>query len=457
MKTPTPQRHVKLLALRELPPQEKAAALGNPDGFQSVVEQGRLFSGAHFAFSPEWGSLGALPVITGKYGDYGTPMQGTSTGNSAELIAYYWEHLRDPAWVPVSKGGGYARWRGLNSYVLKWGTDGEYIRATKGSALRNTKYFDRTSIVYSDTGTSGFNARLLEPGQLFVASGPGIRDVAGCSYAHLALLNSRLFSYYLRCLSPKLTVAAGYIARVPVPDRLLDLPEMEALGRACYARKTAFLQMRPNNLEWMPPAIRAASIGAYALQLFLAEMQDELAKLTCEAQIDRILLRAYALGPAETKKLDMAVGLPAAALKGTLPAGLDSEMARRWMPTAKSPGPGWTSVPWAAMGCWNGSPGRKAFPPRTSSLCSAKIRTPFANAGQNTPTWFCTTSSWRPWGSGGARCPGAFHAAKTILRNVPLPQPGMGHRGGLDRRPVQFGPHQIVLLPPLLPVRGRDI
>lgn len=148
------------------------------------------------AFSLSQTTPNTVHAMPGKYGDYGIPMQGTSTGDAARLIGYYWEHLNDPEWVPVSKGGSYSRWCGLNSYVLKWGADGEYIRTTKGSALRNTKYFDRTSLVYSDTGTSGFNARLLEEGQLFVASGPGIRDVQGSPYAHLSLLNSRVFSYY---------------------------------------------------------------------------------------------------------------------------------------------------------------------------------------------------------------------------------------------------------------------
>lgn len=321
--------HVKVLTLRDLPLKEKASVLGRSADSELLLEQAKLFAGEHYAFSLNREKQDGPASIAGKYGDYGTPMQGTSTGNAAELIAYYWEHLNDAEWIPVSKGGGYSRWRGLNSYVLKWGTDGEYIRATKGSALRNTKYFNRTAIVYSDTGTSGFNARMLEKGQIFVASGPGIRDVVGCSYAHLALLNSRLFSYYLRNLSPKLTVAAGYISRVPVPEHLLDLPEMEKLGEECYARKSVFLRVRPNNLEWTAPVIKVDSIEAYTSQLFLEEMQNELAKLTCEAKLDDIILHSYALNKMKIEELDAAVGIPVVALEGTsAPSNLDSEMAQ---------------------------------------------------------------------------------------------------------------------------------
>ncbi len=301
----------RVLTLRNEALQTKVEILDDASALERLIKQSHLFSGEHLALSFDGAKDNNEYGSNKKYGDYGTPMQGTSTGNAAELISYYWEHLDDREWVPVSKGGGYSRWCGLNQYVLKWGTDGEYIRATKGSALRNTKFFNRTSLVYSDTGTAGFNARILEKGQLFVASGPGIRDVVGNIYAHLGLLNSRLFSYYLRNLSPKLTVAAGYISRVPVPEGLFDLPKMETLSEECYSRKRQFLQARPNNLEWVAPIVSEKAIAKHACQLFLNEMQDEYFKLTCEEKIDCIVLDAYKCSAEEISKLDADIGIPA--------------------------------------------------------------------------------------------------------------------------------------------------
>ena len=328
-KMPQSNAHVKVLTVRDIPLKEKAAALEKASDLEMLMQQKQLFGGEHMAFSLNQTNQGTACVMPGKYGDYGVPMQGTSTGDAARLIGYYWEHLNDPEWAPVSKGGSYSRWCGLNSYVLKWGTDGEYIRATKGSALRNTKYFDRTSLVYSDTGTSGFNARLLERGQLFVASGPGIRDIQGSPYAHLALLNSRVFSYYLRALSPKLTVAAGYISRVPVPTGLLDRIELDTLGRECYDRKREQLKVRPNNLEWCAPVIEAQSLEDFAWQLFTKEMQDELVKLSCEKKMDDIILEAYALDNAELLKLNETVGMPVVEITGMPVADkLDKVMAQ---------------------------------------------------------------------------------------------------------------------------------
>ncbi len=310
-----PSAGVRVLTLRDLPIKEKAAALNASKSLELLLDQKQLFSGEHSAFTQDRTQREEKGVL-GKYGEFGVPMQGTSTGNASQLISYYWEHLDDPDWIPVSKGGGYSRWCGLNNYVLKWGKDGEYIRATKGSALRNTKYFPKTSLVYSDTGTSGFNVRMLENGQVFVASGPGIRDIDGNPYAHLALLNSRIFSYYLRSLSPKLTVAAGYIARVSVPESLFNSPEMAMLGKTCYDKKHEFLRVRPTNLEWSALQIQGDTLDAYIEWLFMKEIQDELIKLTKEEEIDRIVLAAYALDEEEIEAIDSAVGLPATRIEG---------------------------------------------------------------------------------------------------------------------------------------------
>ena len=66
-----------------------------------------------------------------QYSSSAVPMQGTSTGNAKELVGYFWEHFGEKEWIPVSKGGGYCRWEGLNNSVVKWGENGEYIKKTE--------------------------------------------------------------------------------------------------------------------------------------------------------------------------------------------------------------------------------------------------------------------------------------------------------------------------------------
>ena len=177
-------------------------------------------------------------------------MQGTSTGNAKELVGYFWEHFGNSQWIRVSNGGGYCRWQGLNDSVVKWGKDAEYIKAQKGSALRNVKYFPVTQMVFSDTGTAGLNVRMLLDNQIFIASGPGIRITKGNKYAHLALLNSRLAAYYIKSMSPKLTIAAGYIGQIPVAENIYTSVFLEKKAKLCIELKQKILSVRPNNLEY---------------------------------------------------------------------------------------------------------------------------------------------------------------------------------------------------------------
>lgn len=116
-KTPYANACVKVLTLRDIPLKEKAAVLGKASDSVLLMQQTQLFGGEHMAFSLSQTTPNTVHAMPGKYGDYGIPMQGTSTGDAARLIGYYWEHLNDPEWVPVSKGGSYSRWCGLNSYA----------------------------------------------------------------------------------------------------------------------------------------------------------------------------------------------------------------------------------------------------------------------------------------------------------------------------------------------------
>lgn len=252
------------------------------------------------------------------YGEYAIPMQGTSTGDSKTLVGYFWEHIGDTDWRPVSKGGGYSRWLGLNSYSVKWGKDGEFIKETQGSAIRNAKYFDKTQLVFSDTGTAGLNVRLLREGQIFIASGPGIRVTQGNYLSHIAFLNSRFASYFIRLLSPKLTIAAGYIAKIPVLDELLSSGTLAEFARTCIELKRDRLSKRPIYLEFEPLTDNGepTTLDEQARRWFLKDIEDEWRQLYTEKEIDRLILDAFDLDNTDRKNLNTQVGCHALDIGG---------------------------------------------------------------------------------------------------------------------------------------------
>jgi Type I restriction-modification system methyltransferase subunit len=233
------------------------------------------------------GHLKSLQASCSQYKDYAVPMQGTSTGDAKNLIDYYWKHIDDEDWIPVSKGGGYSRFEGLNSYCVKWGKDGEHVRNTKGSAIRNANYFDQTQLVFSDTGTAGLNVRVLMPGQIFVASGPGIRIKKGRELSHLAFLNSRFASFYVRLISPKLTIAAGYIGQIPVTEQILNSLILEKSAKQCLQSKKHRLAKRPNNMEFSYVRhTEGKSISEMARTWFMEDINDEWTQLLNEQKIE---------------------------------------------------------------------------------------------------------------------------------------------------------------------------
>lgn len=239
------------------------------------------------------------------------PMQGTSTGNAKQLVGYFWEHFNDTDWVLVSNGGGYCRWQGLNNCVVKWGEEGEYIKEQKGSAIRNAKYFEITDLVYSDTGTAGLNVRKKLDNQIFIASGPGIRVNQGNPLAQLAYLNSRLATYYIRIMSPKLTIAAGYIARLPISKDIYTSIVLEKNAEMCLELKKNFLRKRPNNYEYVDDYLDDLNGDVYeaAYSLFISDMEKELVKLEIESHIDSYIISEFGLSEADIQILESQVGV----------------------------------------------------------------------------------------------------------------------------------------------------
>lgn len=251
--------------------------------------------------------------------DVAIPMQGTSTGNAKEYVGYFWEHFSDSEWKLVSKGGGYCRWEGLNCYKVKWGTDGELVRLNKGAALRNTQYFTTTQLVFSDTGTSGLNVRVLLPNQIFIASGPGIRVNSCDEYALMAYLNSRLASFYIRGMSPKLTIAAGYIGKLAYSNLVDSSKKIKTAARRCVSIKETFFKARPNYYEYDRAILDSVcgELRDFAKELFLKDMRMELEKLELEEMIDRELLSIFDVNLKIQKEMEDIIGICAYSLKET--------------------------------------------------------------------------------------------------------------------------------------------
>lgn len=304
------EHEIRLCLLRNMSIEKLEETLDGKDIHFLSVKQRDILKNAESRFdmvSTE--NLKSIQASCNQYKDYAVPMQGTSTGDAKNLIDYYWKHIGDEDWIPVSKGGGYSRFEGLNSYCVKWGKDGEYIKNTKGSAIRNANYFDQTQLVFSDTGTAGLNVRILMPGQIFVASGPGIRIKKGKKLSHLAFLNSRFAAFYVRLVSPKLTIAAGYIGQIPVTERILNSSTLESRAEQCLQLKKHRLAKRPNNIEFSYVRhTEGMSISEMARAWFAEDINDEWNQLLNEQQIEDEIMKELHLTSEDQRAIDNYIG-----------------------------------------------------------------------------------------------------------------------------------------------------
>ena len=312
-KLPELRAKFKRILLSQMGIVEKELMLSNAKElipFQSTINQ-NIISSNDYSYSM---AIGSTTILSGKpwhlYSCYAVPMQGTSTGNNKDLVKYFWERNNESEWVLVSKGGGYSRWIGLNQYIVKWGETGEVIRATPGSALRNVKHFKNTALVFSDTGTAGLNVRLLLENQIFIASGPGIRIKTGTKYAHLAFLNSRYATYWIKQLSPKLTIAAGYISKIPVMNNIFNSEQLTFLSKECISLKTERLINNPTNFEFLPikSVTIKSSVIQQALEWFKNDMANEWNQLCCERKIEDYIFREFDMDNSAVQEIKLRVG-----------------------------------------------------------------------------------------------------------------------------------------------------
>lgn len=242
------------------------------------------------------------------YGEYAKPMQGTSTGDNSKFVKYHWE-VTGTDWIFVSKGGGYCKWSGLNLYKVKWGKDGEEVKKHPKSVVRNTKFFDSTNLVYSDTGTSGLSVRLLKPNQIFIASGPGIYITGGDKYCHLAFLNSRIASFYIKVLTPKLTISAMYIAKLPVVKEILYDDEISNLSKKTVVLKEKFNQKRPIDFEFHAEKyLINESIYKYVVEDFCDDLRIELERLRVETMINNKIIEYFNFDSSDVQTINDLVG-----------------------------------------------------------------------------------------------------------------------------------------------------
>ncbi|MCI0407272.1 MAG: BREX-1 system adenine-specific DNA-methyltransferase PglX [Acidobacteria bacterium] len=179
-------------------------------------------------------------------GEVAACQNGVTTYNNRRFLRKHWEvHLPEShGYIRFAKGGGFARWAGLDEELLWWGANGErlkayidqtypYLDGNYGWALKENTFF-KHGWTWTLMARGALGVRQLDGQTLFDSASPS-------AFANRALptigavLNCRAASYLLRSISFEIKFRESYVARCPIPEGVP--PGLQQLENACIILK----------------------------------------------------------------------------------------------------------------------------------------------------------------------------------------------------------------------------
>lgn len=181
--------------------------------------------------------------------DYISPKQGTSTGDDESFIRFWTEinveelglnfkNLEDALnsdklYFPINKGGDIRKFYGNNEKVIKMGR-GYFDRLLEmGNHLPSRTMYFKKGVTWSKITSGIFSSRYDNYG--FVFSSVGLKGFPNEKnlYTFISLMNSKVFQYLIRIISPTLSIVSGDLEKIPVSANVLKLNSVHENGLKC--------------------------------------------------------------------------------------------------------------------------------------------------------------------------------------------------------------------------------
>lgn len=131
----------------------------------------------------------------------------------------YWKETNNYKWFFHSKGGEVRKWYGNEDYVINFADNGKAVSANFGSVIRNSRYYFKEAISWSDISSASISFRYKYPGHCFDAAGPSIFFDNKTNFNYIfGILNSKVISVISKFVSPALHFSVGQVAEYPLID-----------------------------------------------------------------------------------------------------------------------------------------------------------------------------------------------------------------------------------------------
>ena len=119
-------------------------------------------------------------------------------------------------WFPLNKGGSFRKWYGNQEYVINYKDNGDELKQFKKSTLRNTQYYFKESLSWSEVSSSSIAFRYYNEGFIFDGTGSSIFANYINKFYLLGFLNSSINQFIVNMISPTLHYTVGSISSLPI-------------------------------------------------------------------------------------------------------------------------------------------------------------------------------------------------------------------------------------------------
>ena len=186
-----------------------------------------------------WANKGVLNIFEAcrTLGDIAVAKQGLSTADNNKYVRSWHEvsycktgfdiASRDEAkksektWFPLNKGGGFRKWYGNQEFVVNWKSDGKELKNSKKSVIRNSAFYFKPSVSWSDITISHNSFREYEQG--FIHSNVGhsaFGEDRDWRSSLLAYCNTKFVGKAAKLLSPTVHFDVGYFNNLPYAEKM---------------------------------------------------------------------------------------------------------------------------------------------------------------------------------------------------------------------------------------------
>lgn len=238
---------------------------------------------------------------------------GMTSGCNEQYVRLWWEIEDDgKKWFKYMKGGPFCKWSGNEWARINWENDGQELRNSKRSILRNKEYYLKDGITYTGSGSKGTTFRVMPQNALFDAGGSCIFPTGAFNNLKyiIAFMNSRLSFYLIDCLNPTVNTQVGDLKRIPfVKPSSETEKKISELAHNCIEIKKSIDEKYILNGSNESPLILSTTVTSAVKSVIMDELAGYTQILINEAMIDECINHIYELNPDDLARMTDKMGV----------------------------------------------------------------------------------------------------------------------------------------------------